>query len=120
MSEHNDLGKQGEDMACQHLCKNGYEVLGRNLFFRKAELDIVAKKGNDLVFVEVKTRTKGSLMSPEQAVDMRKQRLIIEAASDYIEKMDVDMDARFDIISVVVNGSESTIEHIESAFFPSI
>jgi len=120
MSEHNDLGKQGEEMAAVYLKKAGYEILGRNLFFRKAELDIVARQGDELVFVEVKTRTKGTMMSPEQAVDARKQRFIIEGAASYIEQSDFDLDARFDIISVIINGQESEIDHIENAFYPSI
>ena len=119
MSEHNEVGKEGENLAVAYLKKEGYLILGRNLFFRKAELDIVARKGNDLVFVEVKTRTKGSLLSPEQAVDYRKQKFIIEGASAYIEKEDLDLDARFDIISVVINGNDSEIDHIENAFYPS-
>jgi len=119
MSEHYDLGKAGETIAANFLKKEGYEILGRNLFFKKAELDIVARKGNDLVFVEVKTRTQGSLMSPEQAVDWKKQKMIIAGAADYVEQSDLDLDARFDIITVVVNGSDSKIEHIEGAFYPS-
>jgi putative endonuclease len=120
MSEHYDLGIAGETIAANYLKKEGYEILGRNLFFKKAELDIVARKGNDLVFVEVKTRTQGSLMSPEQAVDWKKQKMIIAGAADYVEQSDLDLDARFDIITVVVNGSDSKIEHIEAAFYPSV
>ncbi len=120
MSEHNDVGKAGEEMAAIYLKKEGYEILGRNLFFRKAELDIVARKGNDLVFVEVKTRSKGSILSPEQAVDYRKQKFIIEGAAAYIDKEDLDLDARFDIVSIILNGADSEIDHIENAFYPSI
>ena len=120
MSEHNEVGKEGENRAAVYLQQEGYVILGRNLFFRKAELDIVARKGNDLVFVEVKTRSKNSMMSPEQAVDKRKQRFIIEGASDYIDKSDLDLDARFDIISIVLDGEFTTIDHIENAFYPSI
>ncbi len=119
MSEHNEVGKQGEDIAAAYLQQQGYELLGRNLFFRKAELDIVARKGGDLVFVEVKTRSKGALMSPEQAVDYRKQKFIIEGAAAFIEQSDLDLDARFDIISIVLNGDDSEIDHIENAFYPS-
>jgi|ERR1017187_2184996 putative endonuclease len=119
MSEHNDTGKEGETIAANYLKSKGYEILGRNLFFRKAELDIVARKGNDLVFVEVKTRSKGTMMSPEQAVDKRKQKFIIEGAAAYVEQSDLDLDARFDIISVILNGADTEIDHIESAFYPS-
>lgn len=120
MSEHNEVGKEGENRAAVYLQNEGYEILGRNLFFRKAELDIVARKGNDLVFVEVKTRSKGSMMSPEQAVDKRKQKFIIEGAAAYIDQEDYDLDARFDIISIVLDGEFTTIDHIENAFYPSI
>ena len=65
MSEHNDLGKLGEKLAAEHLRKKGYDILVQNYFFGKAEVDIVARKDNQLVFVEVKTRQSSYLVDPE-------------------------------------------------------
>lgn len=73
MAEHNELGKIGEGIAVAYLQKKGYEILCRNYTFKKSELDIVTKKGELLVIVEVKTRNSDYLAGPEITITKKKQ-----------------------------------------------
>lgn len=120
MSEHNELGKLGEKMAAEHLRKNGYNILKQNYVFGKAEVDIVAEKNNQLVFVEVKTRQSAYLSDPEYTVSMKKQKQIIKASDAYIKEFDLDMESRFDIITIVINGQYKKLDHLEDAFYPTV
>jgi len=120
MADHNELGKKGEELANQHLRNTGFSILHRNWRFKKDEVDIIAMDGNELVFVEVKTRSTSYFGEPEEAVDDRKQRLMIRAAEEYINKYDIGADIRFDIVSVIVEGNKNTIRHIREAFYPEL
>ncbi len=121
MAEHNDLGNIGEEMAAGYLRSKGYIIRHRNWKFEKKELDIVAEKENILVVVEVKTRSTGCFLHPQEAVTNAKIRHIIHAAETYIFQYDLMMETRFDIISVIPdkNGLFS-IEHIEDAFLSPV
>lgn len=121
MAEHNDLGNWGEDKAADFLERKGYVILERDWRMGKRDLDIIALSENQdtLVFVEVKTRQEAELQLPEEAVDVFKMRNLAIAANAYVKLMDIDMEVRFDIISIV--GSKShvqRIEHIVDAFNP--
>jgi len=118
MAEHNELGKRGEEVAADFLKKKGYEILKRNYTFKKSEIDIVAKKDNKLIVVEVKTRNSDYLAGPEITVTKKKQKAIIKAANFYIQENDLDCQTQFDIVSVILNNKEQRIEHIEDAFYP--
>lgn len=118
MAAHNDLGKLGEDLAVQYLTDKGYEILERNWHNIHKEVDIIAKDGQYLVIVEVKTRQNDEYGEPDLAVTKRKQRMLIAAANAYISRKELDMETRFDIISIVVKDSDPVIEHIEDAFLP--
>jgi putative endonuclease len=120
MSEHNELGKIGEKMAAEHLRKKGYNILKQNYVFGKAEVDIVAEKNNQLVFVEVKTRQSSYLSDPEFMVPMKKQKQVIKAADAYIKEFDLDMESRFDIITIIVNNEYTKVDHLEDAFYPTL
>ena len=120
MSQHNEIGKLGEKMAAEHLQKKGYSILKQNYVFGKAEVDIVAEINKQLVFVEVKTRQSSYLSDPEYTVSMRKQKLVIKAADAYIKEFDLDMEARFDIITIIVNGQYTKLDHLEDAFYPTV
>jgi putative endonuclease len=120
MAEHNDLGRKGEDMALDVLLKKGYSLKERNYRFRKAEIDLIMTTANRLVFVEVKTRQTAEIGEPYLAVTKTKQRQIIQAAHQYIVARDLDMDAQFDIVSIVHNQYRTKIEHIEEAFYPTL
>ena len=121
MAEHNDLGKWGEDKAAAFLERKGYVILERDWRLGKRDLDIIALSENQdtLVIVEVKTRKGVELQSPEEAVDVQKMRNLAIAANAYVKLNQVELDVRFDIISVVGSKSNiANIEHIEDAFNP--
>ena len=117
MAGHNDLGKLGEEIAVDHLKKNGYRILQTNFVFQKAEIDIIAQKNNTLAIVEVKTRSTTDFGMPQEFVNPRKIQLLVKAVNEYILQNDIDADARFDIISVHKEGKEFIIEHLEDAFY---
>lgn len=118
MAEHNARGRLGEEIARDHLCKNGYQIEALNWQSGKRELDIVASTSRELVVIEVKTRTEGYLLAPEEAVDARKRRLIYESANHYTRMYGIDLPVRFDIISIILgkDGSCKHLEHKENAF----
>ena len=118
MAEHNDLGNIGEEIAAKYLIDKGYEILERNWRNRHKEIDIIAKDGNELVIVEVKTRKSNDYGDPDMAVTKRKQSLLIAASNAYIFRNKLDFDTRFDIISIILNSENPNIEHIEDAFLP--
>lgn len=121
MASHNELGALGEQIACEYLIKQGYQILERNWSNGHKEIDIIAKDGDTIVIVEVKTRQSTFLVEPEIAVDVYKQRNLIWAANSYVRRYQYDLDVRFDIISIVIDrNDEKRIEHIEDAFYPSV
>ena len=114
-----ELGQQGEDIAAKFLMKKGYKILDRNWRHHHLELDIVAMDGDMLVVVEVKTRYSDEYGEPDLAVNKSKQKRIIASADAYIVQHDMDVETRFDIISIIL-GKETVIEHIEDAFYPTM
>jgi len=118
MAEHLDFGKQGEEIAVKYLTDKGYEILERNWRNRHKEIDIIAKDGDELVIVEVKCRKSSNYGDPNLAVNKQKQRLLVAAANAYIFKNNLDVDTRFDIVSIVFDNGAPQIEHIEDAFLP--
>jgi len=120
MSEHNELGKEGEAIALQYLKDKGYSILAINWRFGKEEIDIIARDKDAIVFVEVKTRTNAYFETPEQAVNLKKQRFLINAANRFIQSNNIENESRFDIVSVIHNSKYQNINHIESAFYPTL
>ena len=116
MAQHNDLGKLGEEKAIEYLISEGYVVLDKNWRFKKAEIDIIAQKGNLVVAVEVKTRSSLDFGNPQDFVNPKKIKLLVEAFNQYIISKDLDINARFDIIGIIHKGSGLEIEHLEDAF----
>ncbi|HEY9003462.1 MAG TPA: YraN family protein [Mucilaginibacter sp.] len=120
MAVHLDLGRKGESLAKTFLEGLGYEILDENWTHGKAEVDLIAYKDRMIIFAEVKTRTGNGFGEPEDFVDLRKQRLLADAADEYIYLMDHQGEVRFDIISVLFDRNENyTLKHIEDAFWPS-
>lgn len=112
-----DLGKRGENLAVKYLKKNRYKILERNFRIKSGEIDIVAKDGEQLVFVEVKTRSRDNNEFLTVSVNKGKQRRIEKTALWYIEKNKYhDMTARFDVIFIVRENGSTKIEHIKDAF----
>ena len=118
MAQHNELGKLGEELATQFLIDKGYEILEKNWRNKHKEIDIVAKDGNELVIVEVKTRQSDDHGDPDLAVTRQKQTRLIYAANAYIFSHNLDINTRFDIISIFFDDCKPIIEHIEDAFLP--
>ncbi len=116
MAQHNDLGKKGEKLALEALKKKGYTILETNWRHEKQEVDIIAKDKDELVIVEVKTRSTAFFGAPEDAVTPAKATRLIEAAEAYAELHNLDMDIRFDIVSIVMD-KEISMNHIKDAFF---
>jgi putative endonuclease len=120
MAEHNELGKKGEEIALEHLRKLGYLILERNWRAGHNELDIIARDKEFLVIVEVKSRQNSHFAEPEEAVGRDKQNALIRAANAYIYKHNINLETRFDIISIVHNAKETRINHIKDAFYPRL
>ena len=117
MAEHNELGKKGEQLAINFLVKNGYVILDKNWRYQKAEIDIIAQKKETLAVVEVKTRSSIDFGNPQDFVNPKKIKLIVSAIDEYVISKDLDVNVRFDIIAIVKEGNNFTIEHLEDAFY---
>ena len=120
MADHNDLGNEGEIMAQNFLVAKGYKLLHTNWTSGKLELDIVAQKDDLLVVVEVKTRSTDTFEHPKEAITLRKIKNIVNATHDYIFTFDWMGETRFDVISVIPDGQQFRIEHIEDAFIAPV
>jgi len=118
MAQHNDLGKEGENLAAEFLLKNGYEILDRNWTFQKAEIDIIAQKDQILAIIEVKTRSSTDFGLPQDFVKPKKIQLLVKAVNEYVIRKDLDVTIRFDIIAIHKDKTQKfVIEHLEDAFF---
>jgi putative endonuclease len=114
------LGKEGEEYAQEYVKAMGYKVLHTNWRHGKKELDIVTSKDGMLIVFEVKTRVGNYWEEPKDAVRMRKQKNIIDAADAYVMKFDLHLEVQFDIISLIHNGKVFELEHIPDAFYPTL
>ncbi|HMN16706.1 MAG: YraN family protein [Ignavibacteriota bacterium] len=113
-----DFGKDGEEIAAKYLLKKGFEILKRNYRFSHGEIDIIAKDGDTLVFVEVKTRKNLEYGEPEYAITKKKIQQLKKIAELYLfDKQIEEADCRFDVIAIIL-GSENNpqITHYENAF----
>jgi putative endonuclease len=111
-------GQWGEKQAEEFLKRKGLKILGRRFrVTERDELDLVARDGEQLVFVEVKTRRNESYGRPADAVDRRKRHVLSRAAVRYLARLRRPVYFRFDIVEVIGEpGAEPRIRHIESAF----
>jgi len=117
MSTHLELGNRGESLSEKYLIEIGYQILERNWRFSRAEVDIIAKEDEILVFVEVKTRSSELFGKPEESISPQKEVLLKDAAAVYMEQISHEWEIRFDIISVVIKGNGYSINHFKDAFF---
>src|SRR5690606_21550154 len=103
MATHNDFGKDAEAEAVRFLIQNNYKILERNWRFLIAEIDHIAvdEAASELLNIEVKSLNSDSLKNPEQAVNKRKRKLLINAADHYVTSKAITLEVRFDIISML-------------------
>jgi putative endonuclease len=113
MSRNIIAGREGEEQAALYFEKMGYEIIARNYRYKRAEIDLIIKKENLLVFVEVKLRSTVIFGLPEDAVDEKKEEMVLSAADNYIYENDWKGEIRFDVISII---SKKEIKHFEDAF----
>lgn len=118
MAEHNQIGREAEQMAKEWLVSKGYEFLDENYRHGHAEIDLVFKYRGLLVFVEVKFRSGTGFGYAEEFVDATKRKLLVKAADHYIHERDWHKDIRFDIVGVYKdrNGNVN-FRHFEDAFY---
>jgi putative endonuclease len=120
MADQNLIGKEGEEEARDYLIQKGYIILHTNWRFQHYELDIIATNDDELIIVEVKTRSGGYLIAPEEAVDRGKILRIVSAADVYARYFRLSLPVRFDIITLIKNDAGYEIEHIEDAFYAPV
>lgn len=112
-------GDLGEEYTVRYLKKNGYRILERNFRLKCGEIDIIAQKGEYIIFTEVKTRAANFLARPYEAVDRRKIAKILKTAAIYIAQNQLDAYFRFDVSEVFTDsksGKITDINYIENAF----
>ena len=117
MAQHNELGKHGEQAAAELLEKKGYQILERNWRYQKAEVDIIAQKGPVLAAIEVKTRSSTDLGNPQDFISSKKIKLLVSAIDEYVLSKELDVEVRFDIIAIVNEAGNLSLEHLEDAFY---
>jgi len=118
MSTSFDFGRAAENFAADYFSQQGFEILARNYFYQKAEIDLIIKKNQLIVVVEVKARNHNPLVAPENAVTPKKKKLLITAANHFIDQNNLFADVRFDILALEKKDDQWVINHIEDAFNP--
>ncbi len=112
------LGARGEDLAVRYLKKKGYKVIERNYRCQWGEIDLIARQGDTLVFVEIKARTSSDFGLPQDAVDRFKQEKLVQVARAYMaeHRLQETIPARFDVVAVQLTPSGPEMELIKDAF----
>ncbi|MCH5185115.1 MAG: YraN family protein [Oscillospiraceae bacterium] len=112
----NKVGGMGEDAACEYLQNHGFEIIERNYHSRYGEIDIIARDGDDLVFVEVKARSERTDTMPCEYVDERKRKKIIKTALVYLGDDAYSSGFRFDVTDIIYKNGIPMIKHYRNAF----
>lgn len=117
MGKHNEFGKEGEKMATDFLIEKGYEIKHRNYRYLKSEIDIIAQKGDILAVVEVRARSNDKIIPIADTITKKKIKLLVMGANHYVTDNQMNVEVRFDVITILKNRFKCEIEHLESAFF---
>ena len=120
MAQHNKTGQIGEEISVHYLETQGYKILKTNWTHNRKEIDIIAKKNDILSIVEVKTRTSETNISPSETVNLQKQKFLINAANNFVNIYNINLEIRFDIIIVTLKANSHKIEHIKDAFYAMV
>ena len=115
MKHNQRIGKWGEEVATKYLTQNGYDVIGQNIRTPYGEIDIIAKHGETIIFVEVKTRTSNTMGHPEDSITTRKREHMIACAEHYAAENEID-NWQIDVISIEGKpGIEPKVTYFENA-----
>jgi putative endonuclease len=115
-----EIGELGEKLARQHLIHLGYKILAKNWHYGHLELDIIARENDQIVVVEVKSRSGIRYEHPSEAVTSGKMKRIVEAADAYLQEHEIDLETRFDVITVIFFEKGHELEHFKDAFYPTL
>lgn len=115
-----ELGKIAEGIAEKYLLGLGYEIKDTNWYHGHLELDIIAQDGDELVVVEVKARSGLRYEHPSEAVTNSKIKRIVEAADAYIIEHNIELDTRFDVVTIIFFKEGHELEHFKDAFYPTM
>jgi putative endonuclease len=112
------FGRRGEDLACEALRRNGYAVVERRFRTRMGELDVIARDGDTIVFVEVKARSGGSFGTPFESISWQKRRRLCNMAAEYLlARRLAGAPCRFDVVAVTeAVGAPPRVEIVQGAF----
>lgn len=111
-----ERGQDGETLACRHLEQQGLRLVMRNYRCKLGELDLVMRDGDELVFVEVRSRRAGIHGSAAESITARKRSRLIRAASHYLQRYRIDAPCRFDVLGLTRQHDEWHIEWLRDAF----
>lgn len=117
-NQNKEKGDKGEELAAAYLLERGYVIIHKKWKHARFEVDLIAEKGDEIVFVEVKLRYSRVYGEPWEAVNKGKQKKIIVGADAYLKQTRSMKEPRFDIISIVEGNGKTEILHIEEAFYP--
>jgi putative endonuclease len=117
MGKHNEFGKEGEKIATDFLLEKGYNIRHKNYRYLKTEIDIIAQKDDVLIIVEVRARANDQIIPIAQTITPKKIKLLVAGADHYVSSNNLDVEVRFDIITILKNSKVFKIEHLEDAFY---
>ena len=119
--EAKEWGRKAENIVCEHLISKGYTVRERNWRPKtsKSEIDIIAQKGDIVVFVEVKARTDKDL-DPTDAINAEKVKNLVRGANSYLMALERDYYYRFDVAAVNGDSEDYSLDYLEDAFLPPL
>lgn len=118
MYKRHNIGKKGEDTAEKYLIKNGYEIIERNFSCRQGEIDIIAKDKDEVIFIEVKTRTNTEYGRPIDSITYFKQNHILKSIKYYLYLNKLENEyIRIDVIEIFFKNNKFYINHIKNAIY---
>lgn len=117
MGKHNEFGEEGEKIATDFLIEKGYTIRQKNYRYLKSEIDIIAQKDDVLAIVEVRARSNDRIIPIADTITPKKIKLLVMGADHYVTSNELDLEVRFDVITILKNKKIFKIEHLESAFY---
>lgn len=123
MTPRMELGRRGEDVACEFLTGKGHIIVQRNFWSGHLEIDIISLDRNGVHFVEVKSRVAPVMVSPEENVTAAKQKKVADAALRYLhtskdKRLSADLEVSFDVVAVTFDGGGEIVEWFPNAYYP--